>query len=60
MNTVACTIFRLVKVDNCANVLSNFKGLRGAGGTFFLLEQMQDDLKYLWGKDEPKGSVLGE
>merc|ERR1711871_634188 len=33
-----------------ANVLSRFKGLQGAGGTFFMLDQLQDK-KYLWNAD---------
>ena len=42
-----------------ANVFSKFEGLRGAGGTFFMLDQLQcDDLEHLWGNQEPQGSVL--
>jgi len=42
-----------------ANVFSKFPALRGAGGTFFMLDQLQnDDLSLLWGGDEPQGSVL--
>lgn len=43
-----------------ANVLSRFEALRGAGGTFFMLDQLQaDNEKALWGVDsEPQGSVL--
>ena len=40
-----------------ANVFANFAGLRGSGGTFFMLDQMQN-VTELWGNDEPKGSVL--
>lgn len=40
-----------------ANVFANFAGLRGSGGTFFMLDQMQN-VTELWGNDEPQGSVL--
>ena len=50
---------RYVAVENPANVLSRFSGLRGAGGTFFMLDQLQkNDEVALWGGEEPKGSVL--
>jgi len=49
---------RYVSTETPANVLSRFEGLRGAGGTFFMLDQLQDDQKALWGGEEPKGSVL--
>jgi len=32
--------------------------LRGAGGTFFMLDQLQPDADALWGGEEPQGSVL--
>lgn len=42
-----------------ANVFSRFEELRGAGGTFFMLDQFQsDNLEDLWGNDEPQGSVV--
>lgn len=41
-----------------ANVLSNFEGLRGAGGTFFMLDQLQPDLEALWGGEVARGSVV--
>jgi len=42
-----------------ANVFSKFPALRGAGGTFFMLDQLQsDDPSLLWGGEEPQGSVL--
>eukprot|EP00232_Nephroselmis_pyriformis_P016865 CAMPEP_0182883742 /NCGR_PEP_ID=MMETSP0034_2-20130328/18565_1 /TAXON_ID=156128 /ORGANISM="Nephroselmis pyriformis, Strain CCMP717" /LENGTH=570 /DNA_ID=CAMNT_0025016891 /DNA_START=57 /DNA_END=1769 /DNA_ORIENTATION=- len=47
-----------VVTDTPANVLSRFDGLRGAGGTFFMLDQLQPDEKALWGGEEPQGSVL--
>eukprot|EP01038_Epipyxis_sp_PR26KG_P011604 gene11604-15541_t len=43
-----------------ANVLSQFDELRGAGGTFFMLDQTQKDhLSELWGEQEIQGSVVG-
>lgn len=42
-----------------ANVFSRFEALRGAGGTFFMLDQLQKDSEdSLWGGEEPQGSVL--
>jgi uncharacterized protein with NAD-binding domain and iron-sulfur cluster len=50
---------RYVATETPANVLSRFEGLRGAGGTFFMLDQLQKDHEVeLWGGEEPKGSVL--
>jgi len=41
------------------NVLSRFEELRGAGGTFFFLDQLQkENEQELWGTESPKGSVL--
>lgn len=48
----------LPPTDAPANVLSRFDGLRGAGGTFFMLDQLQPDIKALWGAEEPQGSVV--
>ena len=42
-----------------ANVFARFEELRGAGGTFFMLDQFQSEsMKELWGGDEPQGSVV--
>ncbi len=43
-----------------ANVFSRFEALRGAGGTFFMLDQLQENNVDLWGGDETdkKGSVV--
>ena len=50
---------RYVNVHHPANVFSRFKELRGAGGTFFMLDQLQKDTEVeLWGGEEPKGSVI--
>ena len=38
-----------------ANVFAKFDSLRGAGGTFFMLDQLQPNGAALWGEDE-KGS----
>ncbi|KAG5186618.1 oxidase [Tribonema minus] len=46
-----------VATDTPANVLSRFAGLRGAGGTFFMLDQLQDN-DMLWGGETPQGSVV--
>ena len=48
-----------VPVADPANVFSRFEGLRGAGGTFFMLDQLQKQSERdLWGGDEPQGSVI--
>ena len=50
---------RYVPVDNPANVFSRFSELRGAGGTFFMLDQLQKETETeLWGGEEPQGSVI--
>jgi len=49
---------RVVPTDTPANVLSNFPEQRGAGATFFMLDQLQPDEAALWGGEEPKGSVV--
>lgn len=50
---------RYVSVQHPANVFSRFKQLRGAGGTFFMLDQLQKDTEVdLWGGEEPRGSVV--
>ena len=42
-----------------ANVFSRYSELRGAGGTFFMLDQLQkDSLSDLWGGEEVQGSVV--
>lgn len=50
---------RTVETRTPANVFARFEELRGAGGTFFMLDQLQADAqKELWGKDEVEGSVV--
>ena len=42
-----------------ANVFSRYSELRGAGGTFFMLDQLQsENQEELWGGEEPQGSVV--
>lgn len=46
---------RKVATRTPANVFSRFEALRGAGGTFFMLDQLQvqsdDDAAFLWGEE---------
>ena len=50
---------RYVAVADPANVFSRFGSLRGAGATFFMLDQLQNgDQAALWGGGEPQGSVV--
>ena len=48
---------RTVATETPANVFSRFPALRGAGGTFFMLDQLQADQEALWA-GEPQGSVV--
>ena len=48
-----------VEVSDPANVLSRFEVLQGAGGTFFMLDQLQkEEEAALWGGEQPRGSVI--
>lgn len=56
---------RVVPTRTPANVFSRFEELRGAGGTFFMLDQLQGNTPSLWGESEdltdeskPRGSVV--
>jgi len=50
---------RTVHVADPANVFSRFEALRGAGGTFFMLDQLQgESLQELWGDQPVQGSVI--
>jgi len=49
---------KVVETRTPANVFSRFEALRGAGGTFFMLDQLQENNPDLWGEDEPQGSVV--
>lgn len=60
VDVMACRLWLdgVVDTETPANVLSRFRQLRGAGGTFFMLDQLQADQEALWGGEEPKGSVV--
>lgn len=63
IDVIACRLWldKKVLTRTPANVFSKFTELRGAGGTFFMLdrEDMQgDDEEYLWGGAEVQGSVV--
>jgi len=52
---------RRVETRSPANVFSRFESLRGAGGTFFMLDQFQAGNTGLWGddiKNDDMGSVV--
>ena len=50
---------RYVPIIYPANVFSRFESLQGAGGTFFMLDQLQKDAEQaLWCDDQPRGSVV--
>ena len=49
---------KIVPTRTPANVFSRFEALRGAGGTFFMLDQLQENNPALWGNDTPEGSVV--
>ena len=48
----------VVETRTPANVFARFEELRGSGGTFFMLDQLQGNTEELWGGDEPQGSVV--
>jgi uncharacterized protein with NAD-binding domain and iron-sulfur cluster len=47
---------RVVPTRTPANVFSRFSELRGAGGTFFMLDQLQNNDGRLWGEGSSSGS----
>jgi len=50
---------RYVPVADPANVFSRFSALKGAGATFFMLDQLQRESEQaLWGDQPPQGSVI--
>ena len=50
---------RYVPIAYPANVFSRFTSLKGAGGTFFMLDQLQNESEQeLWGDEQPQGSVI--
>mmetsp|Transcript_17360 Transcript_17360/g.41115 ORF Transcript_17360/g.41115 Transcript_17360/m.41115 type:complete len:388 (+) Transcript_17360:1-1164(+) len=49
---------RKVDTEAPANVWAKFPQLRGAGGTFFMLDQLQSNQEELWAGEEVQGSVV--
>ena len=47
-----------VRTPSPVNVFARFSELRGSGGTFFLLDQLQGNTNELWGGESPQGSVV--
>ena len=48
-----------LEVADPANVFSRFEALQGAGGTFFMLDQLQKETEAaLWAGEQPQGSVI--
>ena len=65
MGSIDCIAVRLwldtkVPTRSPANVFANFDCLRGAGGTFFCLDQLQPDEAFLWGEGEGSAGVEGQ
>ena len=61
IDVISCRIWldKTVATRTPANVFSRFPQLRGAGGTFFMLDQLQnEEPQLLWGEDEVQGSVV--
>lgn len=67
IDVISCRLYfdRKVETRSPANVFSRFEALRGAGGTFFMLDQFQEEsLSELWGleknnNDETETTTLG-
>ena len=53
IDVISCRIWfdRIVPTRTPANVFSRFEALREAGGTFFMLDQLQENSPDLWGED---------
>jgi uncharacterized protein with NAD-binding domain and iron-sulfur cluster len=54
---------RIVETRSPANVFSRFEALRGAGGTFFMLDQLQGDgdgMAELWGEKHDNGAATDD
>merc|ERR1719243_500108 len=60
IDVIACRLWldKSVATRTPANVFSRFESLRGAGGTFFMLDQLQGNTEELWGGEAPQGSVV--
>jgi len=55
IDVISCRLYfdRKVETRSPANVFSRFEALRGAGGTFFMLDQFQEEsLSELWGLEK--------
>jgi hypothetical protein len=48
---------KIVPTRTPANVFSRFPSLRGSGGTFFMLDQLQGNTEELWGGEGERGNV---
>ena len=63
IDVISCRLWfdRKVETRTPANVFSRFDSLRGAGGTFFMLDQLQgDDYDALWGAEGRDDDDEGE
>ena len=61
IDCISCRIWlnKKLRTGSPSNVLSRFDALRGAGGTFFMLDQLhKDHLSELWGETEVRNSSL--
>lgn len=60
IDVTACRLWldRTVRTDSPVGVFARFPELRGAGGTFFMLDQLQGNSRELWGGEDPRGSVV--
>ena len=61
IDCISCRIWlnKKLHTGSPSNVLSRFDALRGAGGTFFMLDQLhKDHLSELWGEAEGRNSSL--
>lgn len=62
IDVISCRIWfdKIVPTRTPANVFSKFEALRGAGGTFFMLDQLQENDSLLWGEDEKENDETGD
>jgi hypothetical protein len=66
IDVLSCRLWldSVVPTRTPANVLANFEALRGAGGTFFMLDQLQvhcqEDDAFLWGEEDKGGKKKEE
>lgn len=61
IDVISCRLWfdRTVPTRTPANVFSRFEALRGSGGTFFMLDQLQENNPALWGDDVTNVDVNG-